>query len=140
MNNPTTDEQKSRQRDWSRKYREKNLQKVREKDRARDIARRESRYEQQSRTQRSYYERNRKHVLARRRKYVEQNRELINARKRGVRSIGSLGGNSGKPWTDDERHLALDPNLTDIEKALLLGRSVNAVAQQRRRTETEIAA
>ncbi len=135
MNSPTTDEQKARQREWSRKYREKNLQAIREKDRARDLARRESRHEQQSRAQRSYYERNREHVLTRRRKYVEQNRELINARKRGVHSIGSLGGNSGKPWTEPEIQVAVDPDLTDIEKALLLGRSVNAVAKQRRRAQ-----
>lgn len=133
MNNPTTDEQKARQREWSRNYREKNLQKIREKDRARDLVRRESRREQQSQTQRSYYERNREHVQARNRQYLEQNRELINARKRGVRSIGSIGGNIGKPWTDHDRQVAVNPELTSIEKALLLGRSVNAVEQQQRR-------
>lgn len=38
--------------------------------------------------------------------------------------------NSGSPWSEGELRIALDPNLSTVEAALILGRTVAAISGQ----------
>lgn len=44
--------------------------------------------------------------------------------------VNAKAVNSGSPWSEGELRIALDPNLSTVEAALLLGRTISATAGQ----------
>lgn len=77
------------------------------------------------------------HRLWRQKRASPTARKALNKRRssrayRNNAEAAALAVNSNKPWTDEDRAVALRPDLTLKEAALLLGRTVYAVKFMRR--------
>lgn len=89
---------------------------------------------------RAGYRRNRETRLAASRAWAQGNAEYVREvqryhRAERARVVTVRATNGRTPWTDAETRIALDPNLSLAEAALMLGRTVNAVGQQRHKVK-----
>lgn len=85
---------------------------------------------------RAGYRRHRETRLAASSAWAKENAGYVREVQRSYREertlvITSRATNGGAPWTEPELRIALDRSLSLAEAALMLGRTVNAIGQQR---------
>ncbi|WP_072689343.1 hypothetical protein [Rhodococcus marinonascens] len=128
---------------YKRRYREANREAIAERDRRY----REANGEAIAERDRRYYEANREAVLERRHRYYEANREAIAERMRSYHKAAGdqINARSQRrnaltrdnatrawmPWTAEEDAVVMDYDLTTIEAASILKRTLKAVNRRR---------
>lgn len=127
---------KDKTREHARKWREENRDKHRENSRAGSRLYREKNADKVRESGRIYREKNADKIRDRERVYREKNADTLRDRHLERHAIEEFltapsAENHRKPWTDEDKAVALDYSLTIVEASQRVGRTAKSVANLR---------